>query len=498
VLRSSCRVDHNSAAEDQIFPARNGHDAAVYAFGGSTVFALLLVGAGVVLSPKQASAVPSFARQTGQPCATCHTAFPELTPYGREFKLRGYTAGGTRCGNVAAEDAETQIPIAGQWTSGFTHLQKGLPVGGDNDNLQVNQVSAFFGGQVYCNFGAFIQGTYDRPGANVSLDNTDLRYANTGKVRGIDFTYGVTVNNNPTVQDVWNTTPAWSFPYLSSEFAPTPGASTMLQGTFAGRVGGVGGYVWINNMIYAEFNAYQSFDPGTLTSLGLDPGDGSPRIDGAAPYWRVALEKTWDKNSFMVGTFGMFANLEPTVGGGVPMGDALAFPGITDPFTDVGVDTEYQYIGDVHAFTLRSSYIWERQKLNGEFGTAASSNLIDTLNSFNISASYIYNHTISLTGGYFNTWGTSDVLLYTGAGFTTGSPNSSGWIFDLAYLPFSYGGPRIWPWLNARIGITYTHYNRFDGSLNNVDNPPTIPPSPPNGRTAQDNDTTFVYTWFVF
>ena len=92
----------------------------------------------------------------------------------------------------------------------------------------------------------------------------------------------------------------------------------MIEGTFAGRAGGVGAYVWINNMIYAEFTAYQSFDPGTLTSLGLDPGDGTPRFDGTAPYWRLALEKTWDKNSFMLGTFGMFADLQPTVGGGGP------------------------------------------------------------------------------------------------------------------------------------------------------------------------------------
>jgi hypothetical protein len=35
-------------------------------------------------------AVPSFARQTGMACAACHTVFPELTPFGREFKLNGY------------------------------------------------------------------------------------------------------------------------------------------------------------------------------------------------------------------------------------------------------------------------------------------------------------------------------------------------------------------------------------------------------------------------
>src|ERR1019366_5113709 len=34
-----------------------------------------------------AEALPSFARQTGQPCGTCHTDFPALTPYGRRFQL---------------------------------------------------------------------------------------------------------------------------------------------------------------------------------------------------------------------------------------------------------------------------------------------------------------------------------------------------------------------------------------------------------------------------
>ena len=41
----------------------------------------------------QAGAVPSYARQTGQECIACHVSFPELTPYGRYFKLTGYTIG---------------------------------------------------------------------------------------------------------------------------------------------------------------------------------------------------------------------------------------------------------------------------------------------------------------------------------------------------------------------------------------------------------------------
>src|SRR5664279_6662863 len=42
-----------------------------------------------------AQAIPAFNRQTGQNCVACHAGgqFPELTPYGRLFKLTGYTIG---------------------------------------------------------------------------------------------------------------------------------------------------------------------------------------------------------------------------------------------------------------------------------------------------------------------------------------------------------------------------------------------------------------------
>ena len=48
----------------------------------------LVMGIGLsLLIVSNANAVPSFARQTGMNCVACHTSFPELTPFGREFKL---------------------------------------------------------------------------------------------------------------------------------------------------------------------------------------------------------------------------------------------------------------------------------------------------------------------------------------------------------------------------------------------------------------------------
>src|ERR1700758_2684925 len=54
-------------------------------FGSFALFVSLF------LQVPTASAVPSYARQTGFPCKSCHYMPPELTPLGRAFKLNGYT-----------------------------------------------------------------------------------------------------------------------------------------------------------------------------------------------------------------------------------------------------------------------------------------------------------------------------------------------------------------------------------------------------------------------
>ena len=61
--------------------------------GGLSVIGAALIGGATFITPHAARAVPAFAEQTGQPCKACHVGGfgPELTPFGREFKLGGYT-----------------------------------------------------------------------------------------------------------------------------------------------------------------------------------------------------------------------------------------------------------------------------------------------------------------------------------------------------------------------------------------------------------------------
>src|SRR5271167_419697 len=143
--------------------------------------ALLVAAAGFLAAGVgPAEALPRYARQTGQPCAACHTAFPELTPYGRRFKIGGYTAGG---GDWRGP------PVAAMYMPSFTHTrsdQDAPPAPGlhTNDNLVSQQVSGFIAGQLYGNVGSFIQVTGDPVGGTVGLDASDVRYADTLKLFG--------------------------------------------------------------------------------------------------------------------------------------------------------------------------------------------------------------------------------------------------------------------------------------------------------------------------
>ncbi len=251
----------------------------------------------LAFSPLPASAVPSFARQTGLPCNTCHTNFPELTAFGRQFKLNGY---------VMSSGEKWVPPLAGMAQLAFTHTGKGQPGGAapgfsDNDNVAINQISLFYGGAVIPGvMGAFIQGTYDGAGKDVALDNTDIRAAKTAIVGGKPLVVGVTFNNNPTVSDLWNTTPAWGFPYTDSGLAPGPDAGTMIQGAFAQQVGGIGLYSMFDNLLYVEVDGYDTLSSGVQKFFGEDWMD-EAQIHNLAPYWRVALQHTWGSHFLEVG-----------------------------------------------------------------------------------------------------------------------------------------------------------------------------------------------------
>jgi hypothetical protein len=433
---------------------------------------VLVVTAVCIVGIRPAQALPSYARQTGQQCAACHNGFPELTPYGRQFKLNGYTwTGGT----------SNLPPIAAMAIPTFTNVRKGVDGGlvpgfGTNNDFAFTG-SLFYGGKIFDGLGAFAQVTYGNVPNRIHWDNIDLRYATPSELFGREAVFGVSANNNPTVNDVWNSTPAWGYPFLASELAPAPGAMTLIEGTFAQQVAGLNPYIYWNRLVYAEVGGYGTLSPRTNTTLGIEP-EGTSAFQGIAPSWRLAIEPAWGRNTWEFGTFGLATNLIPgrITGSG------------TDHLTDVGVDTQYQFLGARDSFSVQARFITENQNLGASQALGLSSNSHNLLRTWRVKGTYYYNQTIGLTAGYFHVDGSGDPLLY-GPISAVNSPNSNGWSLELNYIPFNYGGPDFWPWLNVKFGLQYVHYNKFNGAASNFDGA---------GRNAGDNNTLFAYAWFAF
>jgi hypothetical protein len=462
------------------------------------VLRVLIVILAPTLAPSAANATPGFARQAGLACEACHTVFPELTPFGRLFKLNGYVFTNVRQLQAITEERERTLalselpPLSVQLQASNTTLGRSLPDQGAPAVTDLSQqnttqfpqaLSLFYTGKISDNLGAFLQLTWTPNNNSVGIDNSDLRFSNHGDIPALrtnDFIYGLTLNNNPTSQDVWNSTPAFGYPFIVSNVVPTPIAKTLIDGQLAQQAAGLGGYLYLFNHLYIELSGYRSaktnFTNGFTGGPGpLDSTAAGTNISGIAPYWRVAWEQDWNRNSLSFGTFGIKADTHP---GATPPAVGVGFHGPSDTFTDAALDAQYQYIGDDHIFSAYATWIHEWRN----FDATAAGVHPDTLNTVRLTGSYFYQRKFGGSVQLFSTTGSSDSVLYAPAlvlGSANGSPNTQGGIIELDYLP----------WLNTKLGLQYTGYLRFNGASSNYDG---------FGRNASDNNTLFAFIWTAF
>jgi hypothetical protein len=466
--------------------------------------AIATLAAALLAAAPQADAVPSFARQTGMACEACHTVYPELTHFGRVFKANGYILSNIKqVRDVTGKKEELlslaqTVPLSIMAQISYTQMKTSVPdlssagapgVAQNGTAGFPQQLSLFYAGKIAPNFGAFFQLTYANVSGTISIDNTDLRFADTTLLsNNSPLTYGISLNNNPTVQDLWNTVPAWGYPYTASNAAVSPLAGTAIDGAFAQDVAGITGYLFWNESLYAEFGGYRSAKQGQTNALtgGAGPLDGTASnvMSGLAPYWRLAYEYNVGRHSIEAGLYGAQFRLYP--GAGSPVRGPL------NRFNDVAEDVQYQFIGDEHQVTIAGTHIHESMTLDASFATGGSANPTDNLSTTRVWANYYYRRKIGATLAYFSTTGSTDAGLYPAtvspppAGgqpgvvvSANGSPDTRGWIAEVNYLP----------WLNVKISAQYTFYNKFNGAGSNYDG---------LGRSASDNNTLYLLLWFAY
>src|SRR5260370_14626385 len=120
----------------------------------------------------------------------------------------------------------------------YTSTKTPLPGTQNGTVVFREQLSIFTGGEITPHVGGFLQFTIHPQSGQLGVDNTDFRYATHTSILSKRTTLGLSLNNNPTVQDIWNSTPAWRFPYASSSVAPTPRAVPLVDGRLAQTAAG--------------------------------------------------------------------------------------------------------------------------------------------------------------------------------------------------------------------------------------------------------------------
>ena len=444
--------------------------------GTAWVLGVTLIGTAALTMTRAARAVPAFAQQTGQPCKTCHVGGfgPELTPFGREFKLGGYTL-----------RSHASIPAAAMAIASVTHTRKDQDPPPEhlsrNDNLVLDQASLFLAGGIGNHFGGFAQVTYDGVARQWAWDNLDLRAVTKAKVFGGDSILGLSFNNNPTLQDPWNTLPAWGFPFTDTAVSPTPAAAPIIEGSLAQNVVGATAYGWFAHKIYLEAGGYTSPSRGTLNWLGADPLDPGS-IHGVAPYGRVAFQTKLGGGTFEVGASALKTALFP---------GRDRSSGLTDHFTDLGLDASWQKEFGSDNFSANLRYEHERANLRASCVLGLIGEGEDPgcgryrLSALRAAARYTLHDRVGLTFSAFDIYGSRNTNVFDGNGL----PDSNGVMGQADYTFWPDGKGPLGPLFNVRVGIQYTVYGKFNGARHNFDGA---------GANAADNDALRLFTWIAF
>jgi hypothetical protein len=443
------------------------------------LFPLLLLAIFCVLAvPHRAFAIPSFSAQTGQPCSSCHVgAFgPQLKPYGRDFKLGGYTASDRANDNLV--DNWYERFTTGAWGS-FTRTNADMPPQpggaagqyGPNNNFSFDQAAVYFGGRITPHVGLIQEFSYDGAERSLFWDAMDLRYSHDGELFGKDATYGVMAGNQLGNTSPWNSTPPNAFPYNASRLAPTP-QGTLIDDTLNGQLFGPGAFMMWNDMIYADASVYFPLSRNFDQAVGNTASD---KYVSPIPFWHLALQKEFDHHEqyAQIGTFGTIADRQPG-------NDQTS--GLRDHLTDVAVEANYQYMADMHnMLSVHATYTHEYQDLKAS-SALFSTNPNDQLNVMKADVTYAIDDTWIPTAQYFKVTGSQDANLYGGAtnpsnyitsSSASGSPNSEGFVAELAYVPFGKPDSPI-NWGNARLALQYIAYTEYNGTAHHASDNNTL------------------------
>lgn len=387
----------------------------------------------IVLLPKASQAVPSYARQVQKPCTACHTIWPNLNQYGRQFKVKAYTDVSPDWKMITKDRLNLLyiLPVSVRATSFlYTNEQNEVAEIHENSTRIPDQVDLFLASRVFDYMGvfshlAFIPGD----GFEFPVLKMAFQYPLAGNTVGLVAFKGSSVSVDP-----FNSLGGRSGPIT---FGDEGSPLVLTKGwTFSsldeGNMGLVAQSYFLQNRLYAAAGPMrggrsEDVSNGILfnASSGADIASSDP-IDG---YFRLA----WDQK---------LPNGAVTFGGAYYIGEQkiTESPAVPVPFrsrvsrTYIDASLEYNF-GEDHLVEVQAVYGWGTEK--NVFGSDESRRF----DGVHVEASYFYQRMVGLvaTYNYLNNKNVS-------ATDPTGDDKKvSEWLVSVNFLP----------WLNTKVALQY-------------------------------------------
>ena len=434
-----------------------------------------------VFAPKSSFAIPSFARQTGLACDVCHTVFPHLTPFGREFKLHGYTYDYSALIKMVRDAAKkraaeeggmpdlviNKIPmvsvrIAGVWANqdGGSVVPHGQITDGQNVFSQpagyptndtfnlVKDDSLYIAGEITPHLGAWVEiGGWNDNGNAATLAGYDaILNGGDHTVDNKNFTYGLSFENVVGFDDVGQAGPGnWGVPLMN----PLSTHNTLFDPFNGTPIEGVEAYAMLgdftNGGIYGNIGLYA---PSTGNDEGTPPAPTVGRIAGGSGYnWEGAKHvdtyvnvEYWlpgFKNIYsMIGAFGYFGQEKMENASSVQYSDNV---------NDYGLEAQAQYIGGKNLV----EFFGEVQKQHDSefYGTDQWTGI-----SYSTNGTSVNRTGIALKADYYykRTYGVYIKYMYA----------NSSQVQDLDYSGYIVG-VSWYPWQNVNVRVEHMMWSKY-------------------------------------
>ena len=295
-----------------------------------------------VLFPSASEAIPAFARKTNMACSTCHTAWPSLNAFGRQYKEHGY-----RLGHLEAPDKVISKDLKWNESLPISVLLVSRPYdkkgSGETKLRALHEVELMIAGPMGEKFSSFIE---------IEAEDEDLnaRGFETG-VSSAALTYNA--DEAAHLQVSWGSI-TWFDPYnsYSNHLRMTRGASAVYSQSFGGADNG-------GNIASARQNiaVYGRPSPNFFYAVGIsgDAGD-SEGEEGSTITARVAFDvmPSLTVGALLISGTANASSTPDTVGivGGVP----AVIPGTTTPERDYS-RTAIDIQSEVAGFTFNAVFL---------------------------------------------------------------------------------------------------------------------------------------------